>query len=83
MTPHQISPTKLREQQFRLTFHVYLPPYNCSVQTVNIVNPPDIYSPDGDWANVSHRTCIFLDNASKAAVNRSGGDPTIVPKSFT
>jgi hypothetical protein len=45
---------------------------------VDIVNPPDIICVDGDWANVSLRTSIFLDNASKIAVNRSGGDQTIV-----
>ena len=75
--------TKLREEQFRFTFNISLSPYNFTVQTVHIVNPPDIISPNGDWANVSNRTCIFLDNASNVAVNRSGSDQTIVPKSIT
>jgi hypothetical protein len=48
-----------------------------------IVNPLVIICPDGDWANITHRTGIFLDNATRAAVNRSGGDFTIVPKSIT
>ena len=33
------------------------------------MNPPDIYCPDGDWNNFSHRISIFLDNASNVAVN--------------
>jgi len=83
ITPLQISSTKLREEQFRLTFHIPLSPYNYSVQAVDNVNTPDNISPDGDWATVSHRTTIFLDNATTVAVNRSGCDQTIVPKSIT
>ena len=78
-----MSSTKLPEQQYRLTIYVCLPPYSCIVQRVDIVNPPDIICPDGDGANVSHRICIFLDNATKVAVNSSGGVQTVVPKSIT
>jgi hypothetical protein len=41
------------------------------------VNPPDIICPDGGWANVSYRTCIFLDNAAKVASNRCGVVQTV------
>jgi len=50
---------------------------------MNILNPHGTNCPDGDWTNVSHRTCIFHDNTSSVAVNRPGGDQTIEPKSIT
>jgi len=37
-TPNKFSPTKLCEQQFRLT---HLSQQICSEQTVDILNPPD------------------------------------------
>jgi hypothetical protein len=79
----KISPTKLPEQQFCLIFYVQLPHYNCSVQTVDIVNPPGINCPASNLANVSYRTSIFLGTASKVAENRCAGVQTIVPKSIT
>jgi hypothetical protein len=47
ITPHKISPNKLSDHQFLLTFSIYLPPYNCTVQTVDIVNPPVIIGARG------------------------------------
>jgi len=52
------------------------------LQTVDIVNPPAIKCPNGDWVNVSFRTSKFHGIASKVAGNKCGAVQKIVPKSI-
>ena len=81
--PYHLSLTHLCEEQFRLTFYVYLPPSNCNERTVDIVNPPDIIRLFSDQAHVSLGTSIFDNNAVKCVLKIVGGVLEHVPTTLS
>jgi hypothetical protein len=77
--PYQLSPTQLCEQQLFLIFYVYLPAWNCSEQTVDIVNPPDNFRLFSDQAHVSLGRSIVDNNAVELVLEIVGGVLEHVP----